>query len=135
MDTDETMRLLGRHLDAENAHQMDETLATLAPDCVFVDYALDRRWEGHDGAAEHYRMWWDAFDTHVEGHRLHLAGDVAIAETTWEGTHVGEFLGIAPTGRKVRFEVAVFVDLRDGLMATERFYWDRAGVVDQLTGP
>lgn len=135
MDTAETLALLDRHLTAENAHELDATLATLTPDCVFEDFALGRRWEGHDGAADHYRMWWDAFDVHVEGRQLHLTGDVAIAETTWEGTHTGEFLGIAPTHRNVRFEVAVFVDLRDGLMASERFYWDRAGVLEQLTGP
>ena len=133
MDSATTFALLDRHLIAENAHELEGTLATLTDDCVFVDFALGRRWEGRDGAAEHYRMWWDAFDVHVEGRQLHLAGDVAIAETTWVGEHVGEFLGIAPTHREVRFDVAVFVELRDGLMAGERFYWDRAAVVEQLT--
>jgi steroid delta-isomerase-like uncharacterized protein len=129
----DVVALLQRHLSAENAHLMDDTVATLTPDCVFVDVALGRRWEGHAGATEHYRMWWDAFDVQVTGDRLHLAGGgVAVAETHWSGTHVGPFLGIEPSSRPVRFEVAVFIDVRDGLISGERFYWDRAGLLEQL---
>jgi steroid delta-isomerase-like uncharacterized protein len=126
------LELLDRHLAAENAHDMAGTLATLTEDCEFVDVALGRRWSAHAGAAEHYRMWWDAFDVSVSGERLHLSRDTAVAETTWRGRHVGPFLGVAPTGRDVELQIAVFVEFRDGLMAGERFYWDTAALSDQL---
>jgi carboxymethylenebutenolidase len=64
-----------------------------------------------------------------------------VPETTWRGTHVGEFLGIAPTGRPIELAVAVMVELRDGLMSAERMYWDRGrlwqqlGIVDPDRGP
>ena len=132
MTNDALLHLLDRHLAAENAHDLAGVLATLVPDCEFVDTTLGMQWSGHRGAAEHYRMWWDAFDVQVIGQRLHLAAGSAVAETAWRGTHVGAFAGVAPTGRAVELSVAVAVDFRDGLMAGERFYWDAAGLARLL---
>jgi len=132
MAHDPMLKVLDRHLAAENAHDLAGTLATLSADCEFLDSALGMRWSGHDGAATHYTMWWNAFDLRVIGERLHLADQSAVAETTWKGTHVGTFAGVAPTHRAVEFTVAVVVEFRDGLMASERFYWDAAGLARQL---
>ena len=57
--------MLRRHLEAENAHDLDGTLATLHRDCVFTDHATGQIWTGHEGAAAHYRQWWDCFDVEV----------------------------------------------------------------------
>lgn len=132
MSYDPRLQLLDRHLAAENAHDLDGTLATLTADCEFVDGALGMRWSGHDGAAAHYTMWWNAFDLHVTGERLHLADESAVAETTWRGTHIGTFAGVAATRRSVELAVAVVIDFRDGMMTGERFYWDAAGLARQL---
>jgi len=132
MSNDHVLELLDRHLAAENAHDLAGTLATLTEDCEFVDNVLGMRWSGHDGAARHYTMWWSAFETEVVGERLHMAEGSAIAETTWRGTHVGEFMGIAPTGRSIELTVAVVVELRDGRMSGERFFWDGAALARQL---
>ena len=132
MSHDPRLQVLDRHLAAENAHDLAGTLATLTADCEFVDGALGMRWSGHDGAAAHYTMWWNAFDLRVIGERLHLADESAVAETTWKGTHVGTFAGVAATHRAVEFTVAVVVEFRDRLMASERFYWDAAGLARQL---
>jgi steroid delta-isomerase-like uncharacterized protein len=126
------LQVLDRHLAAENGHDLAGTLATLTADCEFVDDGLGMRWSGHDGAAAHYTMWWSAFDVQVAGECLHLAADSAVAETTWRGTHVGTFAGIAATHQPVEFTVAVVIEFRDGLMAGERFYWDTAGLARQL---
>jgi len=58
--------LIGRHLAAENAQDLPETLATLHPDCRFEDLATGQTWRGHDGAAQHYRQWWTTFDVTVK---------------------------------------------------------------------
>ncbi len=132
MSHDPKLQLLDRHLAAENAHDLAGTLATLAADCEFVDTALGMRWSGHDGAAAHYTMWWNAFDLQVTGERLHLAEESAVAETTWKGIHVGTFGVAAASHLPVEFTVAVVVEFRDGLMASERLYWDAAGLARQL---
>jgi steroid delta-isomerase-like uncharacterized protein len=129
---DDTIELLGRHLEAENGHCLADTLATLTRDCVFEDMALGQTFHGHEGATSYYRMWWDAFDTAITPERLHLAGDTAVAETTWRGSHVGEFLGIAPTKQTIDVPIIIVVEIRDGLMAVERLYWDRLRLIDQL---
>ena len=131
-DPDATVSLLARHLEAENGHRLVDTLATLSEDCVFSDVALGQTFCGHSGAATYYRMWWDAFDMEVAPERLHLAGGTAVAETTWRGTHVGDFLGIAATGKTIDLPVIIVVELRDGLMASERLFWDRLSLFDQL---
>jgi steroid delta-isomerase-like uncharacterized protein len=126
-------QLLRRHMQAENAHQMEETLATLTPDCLFEDLALGQVFRGHAGAREYYRMWWDAFSTtaHPE-HVYYTDQDFAVAEVRFQGVHTGSFLGVKPTGREVDIPTAIFVTFRDGLMAGERMYWDVATLLRQL---
>lgn len=128
--------LIMRHLEAENAHRMDDTLATLHPECVFEDMALGRKFYGHAGAAEYYRMWWEGLSIVVtpESHdrRMWTEDGLYVAETRFTGVHVGPFWGLAPTGCAIEFRFAVFVPFRDGLMAGERFYYDLDGLLRQL---
>ena len=127
-------RLLLEHLGAENNHRLDATLATLTPDCVFEDVALQRTFHGHAGAGEYYQLWWSAFDIQVErgGGSYWISDDLYVAEPVYSGTHVGEFLGIAPTHQPVRFRFVVFVTFRDGKFAGERFYYDLASLLHQI---
>lgn len=124
-----------RHLAAENAHRLDETLATLTEDCIFEDVALQKIFHGHAGAAEYYRMWWSAFEIKVQlqgGSRHWITDDLFVSETSYVGTHVGEFLGIAPTNRPIQFRFVVFVTFRDGRFAGERFYYDLGTLLRQV---
>lgn len=127
-------RLLLEHVGAENQHRLDATLATLTADCVFEDVALQRSFHGHAGAAEYYGMWWSAFGIRVErgGGSHWIADDLYVSEAVYQGTHVGEFLGIAPTRRPVRLRFAVFVGFKDGRFCGERFYYDLASLLRQI---
>lgn len=139
MDTDsriELQALIRRHVEAENSHRMEETLATIHPDCVFEDVPMQRVFRGHAGAREYYRMWWDSLRIVIaatgDDRRMWTEDGLYVAETRFTGEHVGPFLGIPPTGRTVSFRFAVFVPFRDGLMAGERFYYDLDGLLRQL---
>ena len=126
---------LARHLKAENAHRLQETLATLTADCVFEDVALQRTFHGRTGAAEYYRMWWSAFAVEVQlqdGARHWIADDLLVSETSYAGKHVGEFLGIAATGRPIQLRFVVFVTFRGGFFAGERFYYDLTTLLRQI---
>jgi steroid delta-isomerase-like uncharacterized protein len=130
---DADVRVLRHHMAVENAHQMEQTLATLTEDCVFDDRALGQVFTGHGGAAEYYRMWWDAFEVTVAAEHVQVAAEgTAAAQTWWRGRQVGPFLGVPATGREVHVPVAIFVELRDGRLAAERLYWDRLSVLRQL---
>lgn len=128
--------LVRRHLTAENAHDLDGTLATLHEQCVFRDHATGQAWKGKSGAADHYRHWWRAFDltvTRGEGQGAWWGGDdTYVAQATWRGRHIGEFLGVAPTGTSIVHPFVVFVTFRDGLMAGEEFFYDLASLLKQL---
>jgi len=129
-------RTVATHLAAENCHDLEATLATLHPDCVFVDEPLGLRLEGREGAARHYRLWWNAFANTLDGGALHWVGDdLLIGDSAFVGRHRGDFLGIAPTDAEIRLPFVVFVGFRDGLVASERFVYDLNGLLAQLKRP
>lgn len=57
---------------------------------------------------------------------LHAEDDRVFAFLTWRGTHDGEFMDVAPTGRGITIETAELMRIEDGKIAE---HWD---VVDQL---
>jgi predicted ester cyclase len=67
---------------------------------------------------------------------LHLTETgTVVAEGTFFGHHRGAFLDNPPTGRSISFRFAVVVTFRDGLMAGEKFYYDRLSLLEQLRAP
>ena len=130
--------LIRRHLEAENAQDLEATLATLHPECRFDDFATGQTWHGRDGAAAHYRQWWTTFDVEVKrgpGQRSYwTTDDFYMGEATWHGRHVGRFLGIEPTGRAIVQPFLVMLSFKDGLMLGERFHYDLASLLRQI-GP
>jgi hypothetical protein len=129
-------RLIISHVEAENAHNIDATLATLHPDCVYEDVPTGRVFRGHVGAQQYYREWWNAFGVLVapdEKGRLYWADDgTHVAESRFLGRHIGAFQGIAPTLLPVEIRFVVFVTFKDGLLLGERFYYDQAGIFVQI---
>lgn len=128
--------LLQRHLAAENSHDLEGTLATLHEECVFADHATGQVWRGRAGAADHYRQWWETFDVTVKrgaGQSAYWASeDAYVAQATWHGRHIGNFLGLAPSRTLVTQAFVVFVTFKDGLMNGETFYYDLASMLRQL---
>ncbi|HVZ06575.1 ester cyclase [Rhodopila sp.] len=129
--------LVNRHLSAENEHRMEETLATLHPECKFEDLPMGKIYRGVTEVETYYRAWWDAFDLEVQGQHRHWSEDgrFMIAETEYHGVHRGRFLDHPPTGRAIRFPLAVVIPFRDGLMAGERFYYDLSTLLRQIGLP
>lgn len=127
---------LAAHLAAEGRHNMDATLATLHPACVFVDHPLGMHLVGRDGARRHYELWWSAFGTTLDHGRTHWADDnVVVGEAEFVGRHIGRFAGLEPTGQHIRLPFVMFVEFRDGLLAGERFVYDLNGLLRQLGEP
>ncbi|MFJ3213225.1 ester cyclase [Streptomyces flaveolus] len=57
-------------------------------------------------------------DLHVTIEDMSAHADHVVIHNTWRGTHLGDFLGIAPTGRYIEFTgVVVWRLLEDGLIA------------------
>lgn len=59
--------------------------------------------------------------------------DLVAAHQRWRGTHEGEFLGVAATGRQVEFTSTAVLKIRDGLIVQAWDEMDAAGLLKQLT--
>ena len=72
-------------------------------------------------------------DGKIEIRRIHTVGDdVAIAEFVGRGTHTGDLMGIAPTGKRMELPVCFVLEIRDGMIYAEREYMDMLHVMQQL---
>jgi len=74
-----------------------------------------------------------AFDARAEIVHLLLGENTAMLEGRFTGTHIGDFCGVAPTGRHVSAPYCMVYELSDGLFAAVRAYFPISGLRDQLT--
>ena len=88
-------------------------------DELFADDFLDHtpqpgRTPDKDGARQLYKILRTAFpDFHAPIHWQLADGDRVTTYKTYHGTHRGEFLGVAPTGRKIQFETVDVMRVRN----------------------
>jgi predicted ester cyclase len=60
------------------------------------------------------------------------SGDKVVTRFTIRGTHQGEFLGVAPTGRRIEVGGMAIDVMRDGQRVAGWGEWDRLGLLVQL---
>ena len=58
--------------------------------------------------------------------------DRVMARVEFKGTHTGEVLGIAPSGRPVSWSTLNVFVIRDGLIVEDTPYWDMSVIFHQL---
>ena len=88
---------------------------------------------GREGFKRQWRKWREAFpDLHFEIEELVAEGDTVVSRWTLTGTHMGPFLGIAPTGRAFRVGGMSLDHLQDGLLVSGFDGWDNLGLRQQL---
>ncbi len=61
------------------------------------------------------------------------AGDAVVIRSVITAAHTGEFMGIAPTGRKVAYDAVDIYRVADGRIVWRFLMCDWKGVRDQLT--
>ena len=90
--------------------------------------------KGQDAGLAIGQMFATAFpDGRIDVQKITTAGDsFAIAEFIGRGTHNGDLMGIAPTGRQITIPVCEVYDLRDGKIYAERQYMDMMVLMQQL---
>ena len=119
-----------------NAHDLDGFAAVLADDVNFTAPG-GLHGEGKTACVAFFGSWLGAFsDAHVDVHALHIAGDVAVEEGTFTGTHDGVLVspsgGIDPTGRPVRVDYVQVLRFRDGKHVSFNLMFDRLSMLEQL---
>ncbi|MEV0961086.1 MULTISPECIES: ester cyclase [unclassified Streptomyces] len=118
----------------------------LTGDPGLLDGLLTRDYHDHDPAnfpdvigVEALRgeiaAWRDAFDYTFTLEDQIAEGDRVCTRWTWEGTHKGEFLGLAPTGRRVSMTGTTVHRLHEGLICESWWQYDRLGLMGRLGAP
>jgi steroid delta-isomerase-like uncharacterized protein len=88
---------------------------------------------GVEGVKQLVQSWRTAFpDGQMEVHDLIAEGDRVVALLTWRGTHLGDFAGIAPTGKSV-VVTSIGIDRIENGKITEGWgELDMLGMMQQL---
>jgi steroid delta-isomerase-like uncharacterized protein len=121
------------HFAAESAHDTERTLKTLSDDVMYRVVAAGDVVYGKEAVAKYYDIWWTAFpDVNIEIKRITAAGEWVFAENFVTATHLGPWLGMAPTGKKVIQHLCAVIRCRDGLMTEESVYYDQLERLRQL---
>jgi steroid delta-isomerase-like uncharacterized protein len=101
-----------------NKKNLDTVNELCAPG--FVDHnAMPGQGPGPNGLKDWFRQFFEAFpDMKATIDEMVAERDLVVTRLTCEGTHKGEFMGAAPTGRKVSLHGMDMVRIKDG-RATE----------------
>jgi predicted ester cyclase len=88
---------------------------------------------GPAGVKAFFTMMWQAFpDMTVEIYDQVAEGDYVITRKTFHGTHDGDFMGIAPTHKRVQINVMDKLRLESGQLVEHWGIVDQMGLMQQL---
>jgi steroid delta-isomerase-like uncharacterized protein len=88
---------------------------------------------GREGMRAFVKMYRSAYpDTHLELGEMVAEGDLVAAPWTATGTHQGELMGIAPTGRSVTVTGMGMDRVRNGQIVESWANYDALGMLAQL---
>jgi steroid delta-isomerase-like uncharacterized protein len=88
--------------------------------------------DGPDGVRDRVAVYQDALEGHWNVEEIIGAGDHVVARWTGTGTHVGELMGIEPTGRHISVDAISLFRIADGKIAEEWTVWDALGLLQQV---
>ena len=132
MTRDEIHEFLARRRDAFRRHDAEALAADHATDGLLQSPAGGTV-QGRDAILNVYRAFFQAFpDVTLEDEEPIIDGERVSHLTTMTGTHVGDFLGMPPTGKQFRFRMARFYEFADGAIASERRIYDFTGMLLQI---
>ena len=117
---------------AFNQHDLEAAAQFLAPDWVghWAGRGEEQGVEGFKRLAGAYVRAFPDMQIRVED--AVAEGDRVVRRVSWTGTHQGSFLGIAPTGRRVRGEGTVIMRIAGDKIAEEWEMSNLLGLLQQL---
>ncbi|HEY5553267.1 MAG TPA: ester cyclase [Opitutaceae bacterium] len=88
---------------------------------------------GRDAAEKAFRAVFTAFlDMTMTVDDLIIDGDRAATVLSIEGTHIGELLGLQPTGKRFTMSAVFFYEVKNGRIVRERRIYDFTGLLLQI---
>jgi predicted ester cyclase len=104
----------------------------VSSDCVYHDAP-----PGVPSGPEGVNAWASEFqagftDLVVSDEETYSEGDMAVSRFTAEGTHNGEFVGISPTGNRIRINGIQFYRISGGKIVEHWVNFDAMGLMQQI---
>lgn len=131
------MDIIDKHFAAENAHDVEGTLATYTDDIVWDDVTHpDAPFHGKEEVASVYSSIIDAIpDVRLESVWRFSGEDgrYVVDESIISGHVEGEWAGTEGGGAPVRVRILHVFELRGGLICFENAWFDAAEVQRQIT--
>ncbi|HYZ07131.1 MAG TPA: ester cyclase [Pseudonocardiaceae bacterium] len=126
------------HIDAENRHDPDATVATFSDSKASYDipaFGDAGQVPNHDAIHELFVEMFSVFpDFHLEAGPLRHGDDHLFVEIRMSGTQNVDWAGIPSTGRPFNTRVAVLYEFEHDQLVCERVYMDFADIARQLRG-
>ncbi|GGW58132.1 hypothetical protein GCM10010503_38950 [Streptomyces lucensis JCM 4490] len=116
-----------------NAHNIKGVLGFYQPDITWHNVAMEATYHNRREVGAFLNNLFAAFPdlTFEVGERI-ARGDRVAEKWTMAGTHLGTYLGVPATGRRVEIHGMSMVRMREGRFLTDDFYYDASGVMRQL---
>ncbi len=106
--------------------------ADYAEDCS-VESPFAGTLSGRAEVEKAFRAWFEAFpDLNVRTECLVIDGHRAVLVAMLEGTDIGGFMGLAPTGKMFRVPVVSICEFKEGKIVQELRIYDFTGVLVQI---
>ena len=132
MSKEENLAGLGKFAEAVNSGNFDLFQEVVAPDCQDHDPAPDQE-PGPEGYRRFFSGLREGFpDMHVTP-EIMVADEESLAFAyTLTGTHTGQWMGIAPTGSRIRIRGMQISKFRNGKMVERWGSSDQLGMLQQM---
>jgi predicted ester cyclase len=118
----------------QNQHQLDRMKDFFAPNFVnHLDHDPASPLNSVEKAQQVFGQMFVAFpDLRVTIQHQVAEGDIVMTHKCFQGTHLGDFMGVAPTGKPVTFAVIDILRLETGKIVEHWAIQDRLGLMQQL---
>ena len=128
------IELMRSTTDAFNAHDLSTCESRITRNFIIHLAELPEPLHGRETWRQNAEIMQRAFPdltAHIDA--IVAADDQVALRLTFTGTHTGDFLGHAPTGRTVRYVSHEFYRIEDGLVAEEWICSDMASLMQQVS--
>jgi steroid delta-isomerase-like uncharacterized protein len=119
--------------DAWNSHDSERFAKLLDEKLVIESDTLPQTLKGRDAAKQFFLVYVNAFpDLHFQIDQMLAVDEYVVTRWTATGTHRGDLMGIAPTGKRGVTHGCSIAEFRNGHPVHDRIYWDSGNLLRQL---
>ena len=137
MENRDLASLARAQVESFNTNDWDAVRASMLADVVYDERATGRIMQGPEAIIESMKGW-KTFNSDVTGtiSNIHVSGDTAVVEVTWEGTMDGPLEtpggSVPPTGKSHATHGACVMTFEGDKLRESRNYFDMLQLLQQV---